>query len=404
MFKILSLDGGGSWAIIQLLTLKDRYGNINGHELLRKFDLVIANSGGSIVLAALAENYTIDNAISLFKDKENRDRIFHKNSFSDRFFPVDYLRLLGLGFGPKYSAKKKKEAFEYLFPEIDKVQMSDLPELIGKNTLKLVVCTYDALNNRAKFFKSYAISEHGYDSVKLTQAINGSSNAPVQYFDFPARFKAKESDIFYELWDGALGGFNNPVLSGIIEAYKLGIDLKDVKVVSLGTSNSLMSSHDKKNFWEWKQVAQQFRRKKLSFSKLKPQFKFFTATVLNQAKTILYQPPDTANYIAMMFLQATTGLAVDDSIIRLSPLIHFDSNTPKDFISLIEKLYLLDMDVTKEEDVNLLLACFDAWKTGKLYNQPIEFKVERTNDLHFLQGDKWYQDGMDRWVNWETRV
>lgn len=402
MYKILSLDGGGSWAIIQLLALKDRYGNIHGHELLQKFDLVIANSGGSIVMAALAENYTLNAAIDLFKDKENRERIFHTNSFKDRFFPTDYLRFFGLGFGPKYSAKKKKEAFEYLFPQVDSVQMSALPTQIGKKSLKLVVCTYDALNNRAKFFKSYASKDHNYDSVRLTQAIHGSSNAPVQYFDFPARFKAKESEIFYELWDGALGGFNNPVLAGIIEAYKLGIDLKDLKVISLGTSNSLMSANDKKNFWDWKQAAQQFRRKKLAFSTLGLQFKFFKATVLNQAKTILYQPPDTANYMAMMFLQATTGLSVDDSIIRLSPLIHLDSGTPKDIVPLIEQLYKLDMDVVKEEEVLSLLSCFEAWKMGKLYNQPIEFKVKRNNDLLFLKGNKWYQDGLKKWMEWEA--
>ncbi|SNR45949.1 Patatin-like phospholipase [Maribacter sedimenticola] len=402
MFKILSLDGGGSWAIIQLLTLKDRYGNIKGHDLLQKFDLVIANSGGSIVLAALAENYTLNEAIALFKLKENRTLIFHKNTFADRFFPVDYLRLIGIGFGPKYSSKKKKEAFEHLFPNIDKLQMSELPLAIGKASLKLVVCTYDALNNRAKFFKSYIGGEHGHDSVRLTQAINGSSNAPVQYFDFPARFKAKDSEIFYELWDGALGGFNNPVLSGIIEAYKLGIELKNIRVVSLGTSNSLMSLHDKTKFWNWKQTAQQFRRKKLHFFKLGHQLKFFQATVFNQAKTILYQPPDTANYIAMMFLRATTGQTPKDNMIRLSPLIHFDQQTPTEVIPLIEKLYQLDMDVTKDEEVLTLLECYEAWKNGHIYNQPIEFKVERNNDLLCIEGDKQYKTGMDRWRTWEN--
>lgn len=275
MYKILSLDGGGSWAIIQLLTLKDRYGNLNGHQILQKFDLIIANSGGSIVLAALAENYTLDKAIALFKEKRNRELIFHKNTFKDRYFPVDYLGLFNAGFGPKYSAKRKKEAFESLFPEIDKIQMDEFPKLIGKDSLKIVVATYDALNNRAKFFKSFSSNSEGDDSFRLTQAINASSNAPVQYFDFPARFKAKGSDIFYELWDGALGGFNNPILAGIIEAYKLGVDLKTIRVISLGTSNSLMSSDSKRDFWNWKQIALQFRRKKFHFSKWKPQFNFF---------------------------------------------------------------------------------------------------------------------------------
>lgn len=402
MYKILSLDGGGSWAIIQLLTLKDRYGNLTGHDILKKFDLVIANSGGSIVLAALAENYTIDKAISLFKEKKNRELIFHKNSFKDRYFPVDYLGLFNAGFGPKYSSKSKKEAFEYLFPEIDKIQMDQIPKLIGKESLKIVIATYDALNNRAKFFKSFSTNPEGYDSVRLTQAINGSSNAPVQYFDFPARFKAKKSEVFYELWDGALGGFNNPILAGIIEAYKLGIDLKTIQVISLGTSNTLMSADAKKDFWDWKQIALIFRTKKFAFSKWKPQLNFFKETVLHQAKTILYQPPDTANYIAMMFLKASTGKPLNEQIIRLSPLIHYDEHTVKELIPLVQDLYKLDMDVTKDEEIETLIKCFSAWKAGQLYNQPIEFKVERNNNLSILQGDKLYEYGMRRWRDLTT--
>lgn len=395
-FKILSLDGGGSWAIIQLLTLHDRYGNIKGRELLRKFDLIIANSGGSIVLAALAEDYSLNEAIDLFRLKQNREQIFHKNTFKDRFFPTDYLRGLGLGFGPKYSSLKKKEAFEKLFPMVNNMQMDDLPSTIGKESLKIVVCTYDALNNRAKFFKSYSQS----DSVKLTQAINGSSNAPLQYFDFPARFKAKKSEVFYELWDGALGGFNNPVLAGIIEAYKLGVKMESIKVVSLGTSNKLMSIDEKKQFWKWKQIAIKYRRKKLAFKKLKPQFKFFMATVFNQAKTILYQPPDTANYIAMIFLKANSGNTPSQNFVRLSPLIHFDSNSDEEIIQIINKLYALDMDLTKDSDVDLLFDCFENWKKGKIYNQPIDFEVKRNNDVLLIEGQKTYSDGIDQWSKW----
>ncbi len=44
-YKILSLDGGGSWSIIQARVLLDIYGDIKGHALLRQFDLVIGNSG-----------------------------------------------------------------------------------------------------------------------------------------------------------------------------------------------------------------------------------------------------------------------------------------------------------------------------------------------------------------------
>jgi len=400
MYNILSLDGGGSWAIIQLLTLKDRYGNVSGHEILKKFDLVIANSGGSIVLAALAENWTLEKALTLFNDKTIRESIFSKNTFTDSFFPVDYLRLFRLPFGPKYSSKRKKDSFETLFKEVNKRQMSELPVFIKKESLKIVICTYDALNNRAKFFKSYGVDSDDYDSVRLTQAIHGSSNAPVQYFDFPARFKAKKSDVFYELWDGALGGFNNPVLAGIIEAYKLGVKLEDIRMVSIGTGNKLMSIKDKNNFWKWKQVAIKKRRKKLNLKSLKPQAKFFKETVLNQAKTILYQPPDTANYIAMMFLKTVSDKAINEQIVRLSPLIHSDSNTPKEVEVLIIKLYALDMDITNEEEIQCLLDCFSKWKEGKIMNQPLEFKIKRNNDVVFINGNKDYKNGVEKWKSW----
>lgn len=78
MYKILSLDGGGSWAILQLLTLKERFKDeipeLNGHEILKRFDMIIANSGGSIVLCALAENWTIDKALSIFDNEDIRKK------------------------------------------------------------------------------------------------------------------------------------------------------------------------------------------------------------------------------------------------------------------------------------------------------------------------------------------
>ena len=58
-YKILSLDGGGSWALVQARVLIDIYGDISGHELLRQFDMAIANSGGSLVLACLCNDMKI---------------------------------------------------------------------------------------------------------------------------------------------------------------------------------------------------------------------------------------------------------------------------------------------------------------------------------------------------------
>jgi patatin-like phospholipase/acyl hydrolase len=397
MYRILSLDGGGSWAVLQLLTLMEKYGDVKGHEVLRDYDLVIANSGGSIILTALAENLQLSKALNLFDMREKREEIFKKNRFRDRFFPVDYIRVFA-PFGPKYSTPQKGKAFQRLFPQVDARQMSELPEFIGKKDLKLVVCTYDALNNRAKFFRSYGSERDDYDSARLTQAIHGSTNAPVQYFDFPARFKAKNTELYYELWDGALGGFNNPVVAGIIEALKQGVSLDELEVVSLGTGNKSMSMKDKKRFYEIKQCAQRRRRKKWQLTRLKDQLLYFTTTVLNQAKTILYEPPDWSNYVAMMFLKCgQTTRQMEERLVRLSPMIHIDENTPEEIVPLLEKLYELDMDLTTDEDVQLIKDCFEAWKLGMIANQPIDYKIKRDNELVVLAGDKTFGEAMTRW-------
>ena len=53
-FRILSLDGGGPWALLQAMALARLYPGLDGHAILGRFDLAIANSGGSITLAGLA--------------------------------------------------------------------------------------------------------------------------------------------------------------------------------------------------------------------------------------------------------------------------------------------------------------------------------------------------------------
>ncbi len=393
MYKILSLDGGGSWSILQLLMLKEQHGDITGHELLKQYDLIIANSGGSIVLAALCENMKLSKAQSLFDDGVFLNQVFSKTKFKERFFPTDFLGLFS-SFGPKYSTKRKKEAFENTFKEVHKRQMAELPEWIGKPELKLIVATYDALNNRAKFFKSFANDSQHFDSVKLTQAINGSSNAPIQYFDFPTRFKAKETEIFYELWDGALGGFNNPIAAGICEALKQGIPARSIHVISLGTAKKVMSMEDKNAFWKAKQTAQGYRAKKFRFGKYKLQLSFFKMTVINQAKTILYEPPDWANYVSMLLLFQNDLSQVEKRIVRMSPFLHLSEHKNSE---ILKELYALDMDLTDEADIKRLYRCYTLFKSGEIDNQPLDYKISRSNELIFKRGHKTFKEALIQW-------
>ena len=72
-FRILSLDGGGSWALIQVKALIDLYGAAcHGHDVLKDFDMVAANSGGSIVLGGLVENLPLSQLLNFLDEAASR--------------------------------------------------------------------------------------------------------------------------------------------------------------------------------------------------------------------------------------------------------------------------------------------------------------------------------------------
>src|SRR5271165_1536157 len=91
-FRILSLDGGGPWALIQVRALQELYGKATtGHEVLRDFDLVAANSGGSFTLGGLIENFTLQDLPSIFfLSKTKRKAVFSPVSFWEQVRNAQY--------------------------------------------------------------------------------------------------------------------------------------------------------------------------------------------------------------------------------------------------------------------------------------------------------------------------
>jgi hypothetical protein len=101
-YRILSLDGGGAWAILEAMALKELYGNIGGRAILSQFDLVASNSGGSIVLGALIADFTPQRIIDLFLSDTERAKIF-----VDLPWYKKLVRVIGLG--PRYSTSGKRD-------------------------------------------------------------------------------------------------------------------------------------------------------------------------------------------------------------------------------------------------------------------------------------------------------
>src|SRR5258706_8279476 len=239
-YKILSLDGGGSWSLIQARVLKDIYGDIPGQELLRQFDMVIANSGGSLVVACLCNDMKISEAISVFRNQDQLKQVFSALSFWEKLSWRNIASLTNV-LGPKYSTKRKLEGLvnvlkqkDHLLAEglvkkpIVETLLNELPAIIKKESLQLLIAGFDYFRERVSFFRSNPnsltdkFSNGKFFQISLAYAIHSSSNAPVNYFDAPAeiiisRLNANDTRKTW-YWDGAVAGFNNPVLAGLIEA------------------------------------------------------------------------------------------------------------------------------------------------------------------------------------------
>src|SRR6218665_509567 len=246
-FDILSLDGGGTWALIQARILQEKYGkDTTGHEILRDFDLVIANSGGSLVLAALCANKTPGEICKIFTDIPTLKTIFDR-----RHSPVS---LLGL---ERYDTDSKFNGLKAVLKDYASVTMDALPALIGKPSLQIIITGFDYDRERATYFRSNKLSKMeagnieelvagrqpsgaGYQGVKLLDAIHASSNAPVLFFDKPAKVTVGDHPKSRLFWDGAVGGNNNPVTSGLLEALANDVPVEKIRIVSIGTANTVL--------------------------------------------------------------------------------------------------------------------------------------------------------------------
>ena len=75
--KILSLDGGGSFAAVQAKALGTIFGmNRPGPEIIAQFDVVAATSGGSVVAAALCCGFAPREISELYRDPDSVRRLF----------------------------------------------------------------------------------------------------------------------------------------------------------------------------------------------------------------------------------------------------------------------------------------------------------------------------------------
>jgi uncharacterized protein len=383
-YKILSLDGGGAWALIQARILQDLYGDLHGQEILREFDMAIANSGGSMVLAAMVSNLKMSEIISVFTNEADRKEVFSKLSLWENV-GMKILRIFNVG--AKYSAARKLTGLENILMKYTNTKdkndllvnqpMSKIPSIVGGKFPDLIICGYNYFTERASFFRSNLLSKTDdfrnvkYD-ISMLHAIHASSNAPLNYFDAPAIIKTGvvntqlKTHAWY--WDGAVGGFNNPIMAGLVEAMtntnkNTG---SDYRILSVGTAvgrKPIIVGYDE-GTQEQQLIYQANKKNRLVLAQEEFGFK---NDLSKMAQSILADPPDAASFVAFSVLKP--DLENNSCIVRINPCINPVLNSANNkyevptawgkgedsFITLLE----MDMDAVAQDEVNLIVELCD---------------------------------------------
>src|SRR6516162_9022165 len=384
-YRILCLDGGGRWSLISVMALQAIFGeHAKGHDILKGFDLVAANSAGSIVLGGLVENKSLAELLDLFCTSK---RLFPREPLFTPAGLAHWLSRRFLHFGPKYDTATKLERLKELIPEYGSADLVDVParlqRAIGTITHFLIV-GFDYDWKRAKFFRSNAESlanASGPTDASLAEAIHASSTAPVNYFDAPARLKGSLS-LGNKFWDGAVTGHNNPVLAAVTEALANGqgrLAHHDIRVLSIGTGAISLPV-----------VARGSRRERGLVDVAQRPGLFHD--VMELAASILDDPPDSASFEAWVMLGNPVPSTHDGrllaselreseepvSLIRMNPLVRPRKDAAGNWIppqGLSQKEFSqitnIELDARVPRDVRLLVKLARAWLDDQVLNQPI---------------------------------
>lgn len=141
---VLSLDVGGPWSLLEALALLSIYGDtITSNRLLSRFDLVAANSGGSVIAAALATDRTLPQILGLITDATA--------NYRKKIPPLSFRRThKSTGIGPEFSTKHKFPALQEIMSSGPK-RVADIPPRSTPQRSR----HRDALSHSSLFFSYY---------------------------------------------------------------------------------------------------------------------------------------------------------------------------------------------------------------------------------------------------------
>lgn len=423
-YRILSLDGGGTWALIQAKALGAIYGgDTDGWSILARFDFAAANSGGALVLALLLKGLSPDEIVALLRDPRERALVFERNMIVDR-------ALGGLfSFGPRYHAPGKLAGLLDIFERsngrwgpgfaalpLDLIAAALNAERArqGLGPFHFLITAFDFDAERSVFFRSdpHSAAAHFRSAPvpTIAGALHATTNAPVRYFNRPAEVAfADGSAVNY--WDGAVGGYNNPIMAAVVEALAADPARRHaMQVLSLGTGGTRLPvvapAWPGNATW----VVRRKRLRGLDSVRVVSDLRKVTAAMM-------VDRPEAASFMAHIALgeplPAQTGAPVSATrIVRMNPIIQprhtgvgeggharwepyewFAEPSSARGRSLFERLAALDMDAVADGEVQDIERLAELWLAGKVPNQPIH------SDDRFVPviGQGWFGEALATW-------
>jgi uncharacterized protein len=380
-YKILALDGGANWSLLQCMALDALYPGVPGRRILERFNIVAASSGGSLVLAGLLKNQTPGEILATFDHPISPSSLFVKLPFFERLPSL-------IGLGPKYNTAKKRERIQAWLNAIQP-SMRNLAELFPDPTKapKILIVGFDYDRLRAAIFRSFDTKAGKTASaISLVDAVNASTTAPVVFFDKPAIVGQQR------YWDGAIGGYNNPVLAAVVEARIDGAAASDIVVLSLGTGVTRHVPLDHRIKVGPKEFF--IRRGRACLLQ----------DIRKLAGSIVDEPPDAAGYAAYVTLGNAVAPGVGQppaTFVRLNPSLQpvlsadKKSWTAPQGLTRYELKALMNLPaaLATDEDVAMVKTLGQKWIAGLVPNEPIR----RGDDLECLMGDATLEAGRDHW-------
>ena len=250
-----------------------------------------------------------------------------------------------------------------------------------------MITSFNYDRQRVSFFRSQtnslAASFSPATNATLVEAVHASTNAPINFFDLPARIQGSDTGF----WDGAVSGNNNPVLAAVTEALANQVPREIIRALSIGTGNVFLPLASSGN-----------NPINAGSPLLKPnEVPGLVHDIKEIATSIIDDPPDAATFITHVTLggrlpKASGDIVGNGPVVRMNPLVQpvlNDENqwflpgqqqTPPNPNSLdmadFQRLLTLDIAAVEDDDVECIVRFCDKWLDEIVTNQPVRARSD----------------------------